>query len=196
MDHSQIIHQIKKGNQYAFRLLVEQYQAYAFKLAFRIVCNEEDAKDVVQESFIKIWRNIHNYRPSVKFTTWMYKIVTNSAIDLYRENARQSSVSLNESINIVSESQHDSTNKNQNNKELSILIRKMADGLPEKQRLIFVLRDLQEMDSHEVQEILEISETTVKSNLYHARKSIKEKIRTLLAYERRYTWTAKKFKIK
>jgi len=185
MDHSQIIHQIKKGNQSAFRLLVEQYQAYAFKLAFRIVCNEEDAKDVVQESFIKIWRNIHNYRPSVKFTTWMYKIVTNSAIDLYRKNARQNSISLDESINIVSESQHDSTNKNQNNKELSILIHKMADGLPEKQRMIFVLRDLQEMDSPEVQEILELSETTVKSNLYHARKTIKEKLHTLMAYERR-----------
>ena len=185
MDHSQIIHQIKKGNQSAFRLLVEQYQAYAFKLAFRIVCNEEDAKDVVQESFIKIWRNINNYNSSIKFTTWMYKIVTNSAIDLYRKNARQSSISLDETINTVSEIQQNSTNKNQDNKELSILIRKMADGLPEKQRLIFVLRDLQEMDSQEVQEILEISETTVKSNLYHARKTIKEKILTLMAYERR-----------
>ncbi len=61
----------------------------------------------------------------------------------------------------------------------------MADGLPEKQRMIFVLRDLQGMDSQEVQEILEISETTVKSNLYHARKTIKEKILTLMAYERR-----------
>jgi len=185
MNRSQIIHQIKKGNQSAFRLLVEQYQAYAFKLAFRIVCNEEDAKDVVQESFIKIWRNIHNYRPSVKFTTWMYKIVTNSAIDLYRKNARQNSISLDESIGTVSEAQQNYINKNQDNKELSILIRKMADGLPEKQRLIFVLRDLQEIDSPEVQEILEISETTVKSNLYHARKTIKEKLLTLMAYERR-----------
>ena len=61
----------------------------------------------------------------------------------------------------------------------------MADGLPEKQRLVFVLRDLQEMDSREVQEILEISETMVKSNLYHARKTIKEKLLTLMAYERR-----------
>lgn len=185
MEHSQIIHQIKKGNQSAFRLLVEQYQAYAFKLAFRIICNEEDAKDVVQESFIKIWRNISNYNSSTKFTTWMYKIVTNSAIDLYRKNARQSSISLDESINTFSQVDQDFTNKNQNNKELAILIRKMSDGLPEKQRLIFVLRDLQEMDSQEVQEILEISETTVKSNLYHARKTIKEKLLTLMAYERR-----------
>jgi len=185
MEHSQIIHQIKRGNQSAFRLLVEQYQAYAFKLSFRIVCNEEDAKDVVQESFIKIWRNISNYNTSTKFTTWMYKIVTNSAIDLYRKNARQNSISLDESIGTVSEAQQNYINKNQDNKELSILIRKMADGLPEKQRMIFVLRDLQEMDSPEVQEILEISETTVKSNLYHARKTIKEKLLTLMAYERR-----------
>ncbi len=185
MDHSQIIHQIKKGNQSAFRLLVEQYQAYAFKLAFRIVCNEEDAKDVVQESFIKIWRNISNYNASTKFTTWMYKIVTNSAIDLYRKNTRHSAISLDESIGIVLEAEQDSTNKNQSNRELSILIKKMADDLPEKQRLVFVLRDLQEMDSREVQEILEISETMVKSNLYHARKTIKEKLLTLMAYERR-----------
>ncbi len=185
MDHQQIIHQIKRGNQSGFRLLVEQYQSYAFKLAFRIVCNEEDAKDVVQESFIKIWRNISNYNTSTKFTTWMYKIVTNSAIDLYRKNERQNSISLDESINTVSEAQQNYTNKNQDNKELSFLIKKMADGLPEKQRLVFVLRDLQEMDSREVQEILEISETMVKSNLYHARKTIKEKLLTLMVYERR-----------
>ena len=185
MEHSQIIHQIKRGKQSAFRLVVEQYQAYAFKLAFRIVCNEEDAKDVVQESFIKIWRNISKYNSSIKFTTWMYKIVTNTAIDLYRKNARQNSIPLDESINTFSQEEQESTNKNQNNKELAFLIRKMADGLPEKQRVIFVLRDLQEMDSQEVQEILEVSETTVKSNLYHARKTIKQKLLTLMAYERR-----------
>lgn len=185
MNLHQIIHQIKKGNQAAFRQVVEEYQEYAFKLAFRIVCNEEDAKDVVQESFIKIWRSIGKYNPSTKFTTWMYKIVTNTAIDLYRMNARQHSIPLDEANSIVALADQETTQKNLDNKELSILIRKLAEGLPEKQRLVFVLRDLQGMDSQEVKEIMDMPATGIKSNLYHARKTVKEKILTLMAYERR-----------
>lgn len=186
MDLDPIIHQIKKGDKTAFGLIVKQYQEYAFKLAFRIVCNEEDAKDVVQESFIKIWRNIHSYYPSVKFATWMYKIVTHSAIDHYRKNARRGSVSLDESsIDTLHQADLEAVHNNQSNRELSELIRKIAGGLPEKQRLVFVMRDLQGMNSDVVQEILEMPATQVKSNLYHARKTIREKIRALLVNERR-----------
>jgi len=185
MDLHHIINQIKKGNRTAFRQVVEQYREYAFKLAFRIVCNEEDAKDVVQDSFIKIWRNIHSYDPSVKFTTWAYKIVTHSAIDIYRKNARQLSVSLDESMNTSSPAALNSSQKSHCNRDLSIHIGKIAGNLPEKQRLVFILRDIQGMDSKEVQEILDMTETTVKSNLYHARKTVKEKLIALIAYERR-----------
>lgn len=185
MDLLKIIQKIKKGDQLAFRQLVDLQQFYAFKLAFRIVCNEEDARDVVQESFIKIWRNIKNYQSSVKFTTWMYKIVTNTAIDQYRKNSKNKTISIEEAGNSFSEADDISGNKNHDNRELARLIQQIAERLPEKQRMVFVLRDIQGFGSVEVQEILELSETVVKSNLYHARKAVKEKLSKLMAYERR-----------
>ena len=72
-----IIDKCRKRDEKAFKVLVEQFQRYAFNLAFRLVLNEEDAKDIVQESFIRIWRHISRYDSNVLFTTWLYKIVTN-----------------------------------------------------------------------------------------------------------------------
>ena len=187
MDLKKIIQKIKKGDQVAFRRLVEHYQTYAFKLAFRILCNEDDARDVVQESFIKIWRSIKSYHYSVKFTTWMYKIVTNAAIDQYRNNIRRRTISINDESYVPFDVGTNATQKTLDNIEIANLITQLAKGLPEKQRMVFVLRDIQGFESLEVQEILEISETVVKSNLYHARKSVKEKLKKIMNYERRIT---------
>ncbi|PLW97714.1 MAG: RNA polymerase subunit sigma-70 [Marinilabiliales bacterium] len=182
---SDIIKQVKQGDHSAFKILVEKHQLYAYKLAFRILYDDEEAKDVVQDSFIKIWKNIHSFNSKQKFTTWMYKVVTNTAIDRYRTIKKSSKVDftmVNEAINNLSDK---NTLIDFENKQLGELIKYLADKLPEKQRLVFVLRDLQGMESQEVQEILVISETVVKSNLYHARKTIREKLQTLMAYERR-----------
>jgi len=182
MEIHRIIQQVKDGNRSAFRHLVMRYGDYAFKLAFRIMCNEEDAKDVVQESFIKIWVKIRSYDVSVKFTTWMYKIVTRTAIDHYRKNERKRAVLPDVSFDAPSafDAQTDHSNK-----DLSALIEKIAGNLPEKQRLVFVLRDIQGFTTEEVTEILEMPETSVKSNLYHARKTVREKLMAMIVYERR-----------
>ena len=76
-----IIERSRGGDGEAFRLLVKAHQGYAYALAFRLVCDDEAAKDVVQESFIRIWKHLPEYRPTVKFTTWMYRIVVNLSYD-------------------------------------------------------------------------------------------------------------------
>lgn len=180
-----IIKQVKIGDHTAFKILVEKHQLYAYKLAFRILYDDEEAKDVVQDSFLKIWKNIHSFNSKQKFTTWMYKIVTNTAIDRYRAIKKTSKVN-NTSVNeVMSNLQGKNTLLDFENKQLGELIKTMADKLPEKQRIVFVLRDLQGMDSQEVQEILDITAITVKSNLYHARKIIKQKLVAIMEYERR-----------
>ena len=177
---SETISAVKNGSQPAFRRLVEEYQSYAFALAFRIVCNEEDARDVVQESFIKIWKGIGQYDEKVKFTTWMYKIITHSAIDKYRKQSRRINLSLDNITSTQFASLDDDPETMLNNKELARLIRLISDGLPEKQRLVFILRDLDGMGTQEVCEILKINETSVKSNLYHARRSVRETLKKLV----------------
>jgi len=179
-----IIDKARKGDKEAFGKLVIQYQQYGFNLAFRIVCNEDDARDIVQDSFIKIWKNMKLYLPKIKFTTWMYKIVCNTAIDHLRSNRKMEKVRLDEVHERLEQISVYTPEAILNNKEIGQLIKSFANALSEKQRLVFVLRDLQGLDSSEVEDILNLPETSVKSNLYHARKAIGEKLHNILSYER------------
>jgi len=184
-EQGDIIKQVKLGDHLAFKILVEKYQLYAYKLAFRILCDDEEAKDVVQDSFIKIWKKINSFDHSYKFTTWMYKIVTLTAIDRYRAIKKSSKVHLDEvNLSLDTISGHNLL-IDVENRQLGETIKYLAENLPEKQRLVFILRDLQGMDSIEVQDILDMTATMVKSNLYNARKALKQKLINIIAYERR-----------
>ena len=180
-----IIEKVKNGNKEAFGILVEKHQQYAFTLAFRIVCNEDDARDVVQDSFVKMWKNIKLYNSKNKFTTWMYSIVTNTAIDMLRSIRKKELLNIDDYNERLTQVPTDNPDTKLNNKELGQMIKSISDTLPEKQRLVFVLRDLQGMSSDEAGEVLKLSATSIKSNLYFARKVIKERLQKILTYEGR-----------
>ncbi len=180
-----IIEEVKSGNKMAFKHLVEEHQQYAFNVAFRVVCNEEDAKDVVQDCFIKIWKNINSFNAKLKFTTWMYKIVINSAIDKLRSGKRANMINIDNVSEKLCHLDLNGPDVQIENQEIGNIISLISDGLPEKQKLVFVLRDIQGFDSVEVQNILDMHETSVKSNLYNARQFVRKKLSKLLACERR-----------
>lgn len=182
-----ILKLVKNGDQKAFGHLVEKYQGYAFSLAFRILCDTEESQDVVQESFIKIWKNISTYNFKLKFTTWMYKIVTNCAIDKLRTINRKKTENIDHEKTLIDETIEFNPEKHLENKEMGNLIREISNDLPEKQKLVFILRDIQGLSSEEVENILDLSQTSVKSNLYHARKIVREKLIKLNSLERRLT---------
>ena len=167
---SKLIESCIKGDVHAFKTLVEKLQTYAYTLAFRILLNEEEAKDAVQDSFIKIWKNLRSYNGKYLFTTWMYRIVVNTCIDRLKEIKKQSEIN--------SDSISESSNAEDSiiNREMARQIRQLSKGLPEKQRIIFILNDLQGLSLDESSEVLNMAKGLVKSNLYYARKSIKEKL--------------------
>ena len=179
-----IINKARDGDKEAFGFLINQYQQYAFNLAFRIVCNEDDARDVVQDSFIKIWKNMKQYNPKIKFTTWMYKIVSNTAIDHLRSINKRNLVSVDEHYNKLELTNTNHPEAQLNNKETGQLIRLISKTLSEKQKLVFVLRDLHGLSPTEVSNILDLPATSIKSNLFHARKVIREKLDKIISYER------------
>ena len=159
-----------KGDVHAFKRLVEKLQTYTYTLAFRILLNEEEAKDAVQDSFIKIWKNLGSYNGKYLFTTWMYRIVVNTCIDRLKEIKKYSET--------YSDSISDSSNAEDSiiNRELAKQIRHLSKGLPQKQRIIFILNDLQGLSLDEACEVFNMPKGLAKSNLYYARKSIKEKL--------------------
>lgn len=179
--HEIILQRSIKRDRDAFRKLVERYQSYAFKLAFRLLCHEEDARDVVQESFIRVWKHLPKYNPQNKFTTWLYRIVTNLCYDRIKAESRRAKVfsfGFTEHYpgsTAISYSLEDQVG----NKEIAERIIQIANNLKTKQRMVFVLRDLHDLSIREVSEILSITTGSVKSNLYHARRNIRKKLEAL-----------------
>jgi RNA polymerase sigma-70 factor, ECF subfamily len=174
-----ILNRCKNGDTSAFRMLMEEYQGYAFALAFRIVCNEEDAKDIVQEAFIRVWKNIGRYDPAVKFTTWLYSIVTNLCFDAMRARKRMPAAASKaglEDVVLASTALDDDPEKLFATHELASVIAALTETLPPTQRIVFVLRDLQQLSVREVCDILGLSEGSVKTNLVYARRCIRQRL--------------------
>ena len=84
---AQILDASKKGDSTAFRKLVEHFQSYVFSLALRFLCNEEDSKDVTQESFGRVWKHLKKYNSKSKVTTWLYRIVSSSVVLTFRRRS-------------------------------------------------------------------------------------------------------------
>ncbi len=175
----QIVARSKQGDAWAFRRLVESYQRYAFSLAFRIVCNEEDARDITQETFIRVWNRIGGYTGEAKFSSWLYKIVVNLAFDRLKGEKRRRRLFL--ALPVLPEDRVPDTGTALDdeivNRDLAEKIRKIGEQLPLKQRMVFVLRDLQDLSVEEVAEILEMSPGSVKTNLCYARQRIAQRLK-------------------
>ena len=166
------IKKCKMGDRDAFRQIVARYRQMVYTLSFRLLCNEEDAEDATQESFIKAWESIKRYDESFKFSTWLYKITANTCYDRLRRRKRE------KFVEIGGFELHDSSNIEEaiENRELGLLISKLTNGLSAKQRIVFILSDIEGLESTEIGEITGLSSGKIKSNLHLARKQIRKRV--------------------
>jgi RNA polymerase sigma-70 factor (ECF subfamily) len=168
-----LIRQSIQGDLSAFRKLVERHQSFVYCLAFRSVANREEAEDIVQDTFIRVWLNLRLFNFRGKFTTWLYRIVANLCIDRLRAmNRSGTGRTASEEDNPPWTDLQDDIKKLED-KDLAAYIKMLADHLSPKQRMVFILRDLQDLSIAEVSQIMQISEGSVKTNLYHARNAIR-----------------------
>lgn len=175
-DIQRLIKDAQAGDESAFRRLVENYQLFVYNLAFRLLTNQEDAKDVVQECFVRVWKNLTKFNVKKKFTTWLYKIVINLCYDDLRRAYNKykcDPIEKEESLNLLVEKT--SFEEKISNLDLAHKIKLISCHLKPQQRMVFVLRDLQDLKMDEIAHILKISVGTVKSNLYYARLNIRKK---------------------
>ena len=153
LEIQKLLQQSRRQDSYAFSLLVRQYQDFVFRLAFRLLCNYEEAQDITQETFIRVWTHLPQFNLQAKFTTWLYKITVNLCYDSLRSYKK--------------------------NEELIQIILYLTQELTPKQKLIFTLWDLEGLEAEEVKDISGLSSAKIKSNLYLARKYIRERIEKL-----------------
>jgi RNA polymerase sigma-70 factor, ECF subfamily len=165
----------REGNLNAFRIIVRSHQSYAFRLAMRLLIDEDEAEDVVQEAFIRVWKNIKSFDPKRKFTTWLYSIISHLCMDRLKalKRKRITYVSNEGALgNIVFANPKD-LEKNFSNQEIAGIVRQLTDYLPDTQRLVFVLRDLEDLSIEEVADTTHLSIGSIKTNLHYARKTIR-----------------------
>ena len=162
---SKWIKQIQAGDQEAFRQFYEAYSEYAIRTASAITRNREIAKDAVQETFIRVYRNIGKYNSTLPFNSWFYRILTNECLRLLKKNSMFSKF---EHSNLENEPSIVDTSI----PETSDLYEEIKD-LDDVHRIPLILKYLKGFSEKEIAEILELNQNTVKSRLFQGRKRLK-----------------------
>lgn len=173
-----LVESARAGDADAFGDLVERRSAGVLAFLRRMLGNAEDARDVAQLTFVKAWENLHRYDPSWAFSTWLFRIAGNLAIDSLRAR-RSRERTASESFRLVrSGPQSDSSGgpAGLSRGEVRRVFDACAEALSEKQRLAFVLRELEEKETGEIAEILGCRESTVRNHLFQARKVLQKEI--------------------
>lgn len=176
-----LINECKKGNLSKFRELIGKSIPFAYSVAFRMTGDDDQAKDIVQESMITIWKKLEKIRSSESFKTWLYKIVINKCYDYLRKRKRLLETKIDEKTwKILSDNIPEEYSSELENNEIACLINVLSQKLSPKQKAVFVLSDIEEMTNGEISAITGLTKENVKSNLYHARKRVSEMIKKFI----------------
>ena len=159
----------------AFRQIVEAYQTMVYSLSFKILNDEHEAKDMVQETFIKVWLNLAKYNSDKKFTTWLYTITTNLCIDKLR-SIKYISSSENIENDLLDLISSDSTEQKMIDEEFVQIVALLTNELTPKQKIVFTLHCLDGLETKEIAEITGMTSAKIKSNLFLARKKMQLKL--------------------
>lgn len=183
IDDEMLVAQFKSGSQKAFDELMKRYERRIFGYLLRSVRNYEDAEDLTLEVFFKAYRALDSWEPKAKFSTWLYTIASNLAIDYHRSKARQPVYMLEDEevieARIVATDISSNPEKQLEDKERGRIIREAVDELSSKQKAVFMLTRYEGLQIREVAEALGMAEGTVKIHLHRAMKKLQTLLRPL-----------------
>ena len=182
-DEGDLVVRAQRGDTSAFTELVSRYERRIFRLAKNITQSDEDAEDVLQESFLKAYEHLGGFQGQSKFYTWIVRIAVNEALMKLRKRKTDKTVSLDETIdtgeeNIVREIAvwDDNPEQHYSQQEIRELLDKAIMSLRPAFRAVFVLRDVEDLSTEETAALLALSVPAVKSRLLRARLQLREKL--------------------
>ena len=159
----------------AFTAIIKKYQEKLYWHVRRLVVDHDDANDVLQNVFIKVWNGLENFREDSQLYTWLYRIATNEGLTFLEQQKKRSTVSLSDVESGLSNKIRSDTGFDANKLEWRLQI--AIQQLPEKQRVVFNLRYYDEMPYQEMSRILDTSEGALKASYHHAARKIEEFIK-------------------
>jgi len=177
LDDKELVYQFKQPEtkEKAFTVIIKKYQEKLYWHVRRMVVDHDDANDVLQNVFIKVWKGLENFREDSQLYTWLYRIATNESLTFLDQQKRKASVSFDEveaglSNKIKADEGFDA-------QKLEWKLQLAIQQLPEKQRAVFTLRYYDEMPYEEMSRVLETSEGALKASYHHAVKKIEDFIK-------------------
>jgi RNA polymerase sigma factor (sigma-70 family) len=156
----------------AFNGIVKKYQERIYWHIRRLVVDHDDANDVAQNTFVKAWKGLDNFREDAQLYTWLYRIATNESLTFLEQKKRKSAVSFNDVEEGLSNQLQAEKGFDANKLEWKLQL--AIQQLPEKQRVVFTLRYYDEMPYEEMSRVLETSEGALKASYHHAVKKIED----------------------
>lgn len=178
MTEKELISQLQQGEEYAFKLLVTQYQDKVFNTAIGLLQNYGDAEDISQEVFIQVYKSINQFKSKAALNTWIYRITVSKCLDHIRGKKRKKRFGFifslfgedNKLVHDEADFYHPGVALDK--KEDAAMLFKMIDQLPEKQKTAFILNKLEDLSYQEIARIMETTEAAVDSLLQRARQNL------------------------
>jgi len=191
-DHA-LVEACRGGDRRAFQLLYERYERKVYAVAYGFLRSQEDALDVVQEAFIKVYRYLPNFEGQSSFYTWLYRIVANLCIDHLRRNVRKRDVEFDDRLRHDDEkdvkagdalppSALGNPSDAVENKEILAAVGDSLQYLSDKHRAVIVMRELQGMSYADMAKAMNCSKGTIMSRLFHARRNLQKLLRQRLEH--------------
>jgi RNA polymerase sigma-70 factor, ECF subfamily len=182
---AEIMLQVKAGDDSAFEYLVQKYRRPMVSFMFRMAHSNAIAEDLAQEVFLRVYRSRESYEASAKFTTWLYRIATNLAVNHARDTRHErpeNTVSLDEpdedsGRTLDLPDRTPSAEENLVQRERLAAIRQRVHDLPERQRIAVVMHKYQQMDYRQIADVLKLSESATKSLLFRAYETLREQLK-------------------
>jgi RNA polymerase sigma-70 factor (ECF subfamily) len=186
-----LVKKSQSGDIEAFESLISSYDKRAYNIAYRVMGNEEDAKDMAQEAMLRIFRSIKDFKGQSSFSTWLYRIVTNVCLDELRRRKNDKHISIDSTIQTENGELHIELSSDKETPESVYerveqreLIKKAIRELNDEYRSVIVLRDIQGFSYDEISNMLDCSLGTVKSRINRARTMLRDKLKASMELSR------------
>jgi len=181
-----LVQRTLRGETAAYNVLVLRYQRQVYSLVYRMIGNAEDAGDLVQDTFLRAYGALASFRQDASFLTWLYKIASNLCIDQMRARKSKGALSLEVELEEGREPSADRTFSPEETVvrgAVSDIVHKAIMNLPERYRVVVIMRHLQGMSIEEIAEQLKLPSGTVKTHLFRAREMLRDRLRPVLDME-------------
>ncbi|WP_299466822.1 RNA polymerase sigma factor [Mucilaginibacter sp.] len=171
LSDEEIVDRIINGEQHLYEVLMRKFNQRLYRISMAIINDDKEAEDIMQTAYINAYQQLENFKGKSSFSTWLTRILINESL-LHKKRKTQFQKVLMETP--VNQHHNDTPLKNLMNKELKFILEKAVADLPEKYRMVFVMREIQEMSTTETMDALNLGESNVKIRLSRAKEMLRD----------------------